>query len=124
MPTNEELVIARDTAWLVAGAQPSGPVDMPRTLLTVPVGHESGLTSTSLGLVRGLDRLGIDVGFYKPLTRQTGEERSTALIRLTTPLRPPDSLPGEHLEERLERRRPQRPHGGGRGPRGTGVRRT
>ena len=74
---------------------------MPRTLLTVPVGHESGLTSTSLGLVRGLDRIGINVGFYKPLTRQTGEERSTALIRLTTSLRPPDPLPAEHLEERL-----------------------
>jgi len=74
---------------------------MPRTLLTIPVGHESGLTSTSLGLVRGLDRIGVDVGFYKPLARQPGEERSTALIRLTTPLRPPDSLPGEYLEERL-----------------------
>ena len=69
---------------------------MTRTLLVVPTGHGVGLTATSLGLVRALDQLGINVGFVKPLAQarrhSTGPERSTALINLTTNLKPPEPI--------------------------------
>ena len=63
VPTDEELMIARDTAALV-GARLMG-----RTLLVVPTGPSVGLTSTCLGLLRALDRRGVSVGFVKPLAQ-------------------------------------------------------
>ena len=78
---------------------------MTRTLLVVPTGHGVGLTATCLGLVGALDRLGVSVGFFKPVA-QPGEggatpERSTALVRLVTSLEPPDPLSAAHVEALL-----------------------
>lgn len=81
---------------------------MSRTLLVVPTGHGVGLTVTCLGLVHALQQQGVDVGFYKPLSqpRRGGPqgERSTALVRLTSALRPPEPIPAETVERRLSRR--------------------
>jgi phosphate acetyltransferase len=78
---------------------------MSRTLLVVPTGHGVGLTATCLGLVNALQQLGVNVGFYKPLAqpraRGTGSDRSTALIRLTSALRPPEPIAADLVERRL-----------------------
>jgi len=78
---------------------------MTRTLLLVPTGHGVGLTATCLGLVHALRQEGVDVGFFKPLSqpraRGHGTDRSTALIRLTTSLQPPEPIPAELVQRRL-----------------------
>jgi phosphate acetyltransferase len=80
---------------------------MTRTILVVPTGHGVGLTATCLGLVRALDQLGVAVGFFKPLAQPGASgrspERSTALIRLTTALRPPEPIPADVVERQLSR---------------------
>lgn len=78
---------------------------MTRTLLVVPTGHGVGLTASCLGLVNALQRAGVDVGFCKPLAqpraRGAGGDRSTALISLTSGLRPPEPIPAGRVEHRL-----------------------
>lgn len=75
---------------------------MTTTLLVVPTGHGVGLTATCLGLVRALDLRGLKVGFHKPLTQpgsdESGGERSTGLVRLTSSLRPPEPIPASRVE--------------------------
>ncbi len=65
-------------------------------LLLVPTAPGVGLTSVSLGLLRGLERHGIKVGFLKPIRQPGGTpgepERSTAFVRNITNLEPPEPL--------------------------------
>jgi phosphate acetyltransferase len=65
---------------------------MPRTLYLVPSGHQVGLTSVALGLVRALDKRGTRVAFYKPIGQaaaaDAGPERSTYFVRHTSSLKP------------------------------------
>ena len=66
---------------------------MTHRLLVTPTGHGVGLTSVCLGIARALDRLGVRYGFFKPIGHNdTGPDRSTALIRLTTHLDPPEPI--------------------------------
>jgi phosphate acetyltransferase len=78
-----------------------------RTLLLAPTGHGVGLTSVCLGLVHGLQQRGVKVGFLKPLAqpREHGaqQDRSTALMRLTSTLNPPDPIPAGRVEQALSR---------------------
>jgi phosphate acetyltransferase len=78
---------------------------MTRTILVAPTAHGSGLTSTCLGLVGALQRQGIDVGFCKPLAqpRSPGgdDDRSTALIRLTSSFNPPEPISVARVEHLL-----------------------
>jgi len=78
---------------------------MTRTLLVVPTGHGVGLTATSLGLVQALDQIGVNVGFFKPVAQprrnESGPERSTALVNLTTSLHPPEPISAALVEKRL-----------------------
>lgn len=76
---------------------------MSRMLLVVPTGHHVGLTATSLGLVRALDRVGIAVAFAKPIAQPhgSGDDHSTELVRLTTRLEPPASVTVERVRELL-----------------------
>jgi phosphate acetyltransferase len=80
---------------------------MTRTLLLAPTGHGVGLTSVCLGLVHGLEQRGVKVGFLKPLAQPrdhgTEQDRSTALMRLTSTLRPPDPIPAGRVEQALSR---------------------
>lgn len=71
---------------------------MTRVLLVAPTGHRVGLTSTCLGLVAALDRAGVAVGFVKPIAqpRGGGDDHSAELVRVTTRLRPPASIPVRH----------------------------
>ena len=85
VPTDEELVIARDTARRWPGAA------MTRTLLVVPTGHGVGLTATCLGLVHALERQGVKVGFYKPLAQPRRTRRGPGPLDRARPARPPRS---------------------------------
>ncbi|WP_027967254.1 phosphate acetyltransferase [Halomonas halocynthiae] len=77
----------------------------PRTLLLVPTDGGVGLTSACLGLLRGLDTLGVKAGYFKPL-RQDEEsteplDHSSALIANTLGLAPPPPTPKAELERLL-----------------------
>jgi hypothetical protein len=68
---------------------------MARTLLVVPTTAGAGLARTCLGLVRALDRRGVDVAFVKPVAQPRPDgsaDRSTALVAAISALRPPDPL--------------------------------
>lgn len=75
------------------------------TFFVASTGFGVGLTSTSLGLVRALERGGLKVGFYKPIAQQhpadSGPERSTELIARTLNLTPPAPLPLADVEHIL-----------------------
>ena len=77
---------------------------MVRTLLVVPAGAGVGLARTCLGLVRALDRRGVNVAFVKPVAQPRADgspDRSTALVAAITSLRPPDPLSTAELEQHL-----------------------
>ena len=70
---------------------------MKQTFFLAPAGTHVGLTTVALGLVKAMDRKGIRVAFFKPIT-QTAEddctpERSTHFIRATMALQPADPIP-------------------------------
>jgi phosphate acetyltransferase len=77
---------------------------MARTLLVVPTAAGVGLARTCLGVVRALDRRGVNVAFVKPVAQPRpdgGPDRSIALAAAVTALRPPDPLSTAHLEQQL-----------------------
>jgi len=75
---------------------------MTHRLMVVPTGHGVGVTSVGLGMVRAFQRLGVPVGFYKPVaTRDQEIDRSVALVRLTTALDPPDPIGRAEVERML-----------------------
>ena len=77
---------------------------MTRTLLVVPTAAGVSLARTCLGLVRALDRRGVNVAFVKPVAQPRadgGPDRSIALAAAATALRPPDPLSTADLEQQL-----------------------
>ncbi|MBP7149231.1 MAG: phosphate acetyltransferase [Acidobacteria bacterium] len=70
------------------------------TVLVAPAGRRVGLTTTCLGIVRALDRLGIRVAFVKPIAGR-GRNHSAALMRLGAHLSPPPSVERELAAELL-----------------------
>lgn len=74
------------------------------TLLIVPTSSHVGLTSASVGLVRAFDRLGIRVGFYKPISQsyhEKSKDLSTAYVRAISTLTPPEPLSMEETESMI-----------------------
>ena len=77
---------------------------MTRTLLVVPSAADAGLARTCLGLVRALDRRGVNVAFVKPVAqpRHDGSpDRSAALVAAISALRPPEPLSIAEVEQQL-----------------------
>ena len=77
---------------------------MARSLLVVPTGASVGLARTCLGLVRALDRQGVNVAFVKPVAQPRadgGPDRSAALVAAMSSLRPPDPPSTAQLEQQL-----------------------
>src|ERR1700722_16443095 len=77
---------------------------MTRTLLVVPAAAGASLARTCLGLVRALDRRGVNVAFVKPVAQPRpdgGPDRSIALATATPALRPPDPLSAPPGEQQL-----------------------
>ncbi len=75
------------------------------TFLLLPTGHDTGLTSCALGLLRAFDRQGIKVGFCKPIAQQKsgnrGPERSIALVESCSGVNAPAPIERERVEELL-----------------------
>lgn len=77
---------------------------MKHIFLTIPSGSNPGLTSVSIGLIRVLERNGINAGFYKPFSQShtIGEEDfSGQCLREITELTPPKPIPLSKLEDKL-----------------------
>ncbi len=77
---------------------------MARSLLVAPATDEAGLARTCLGLLRALDRAGVNVAFVKPVAQPRADgspDRSAALVAAITTLRPPEPFTSAELERRL-----------------------
>jgi phosphate acetyltransferase len=80
---------------------------MVRSLLVVPTSAGVGLARTCLGVVRALDRQGVNVAFVKPVAQPRPDgspDRSAALVAAISSLRPPDPLSTAELEQQLAER--------------------
>jgi phosphate acetyltransferase len=70
---------------------------MKHTFFLAPAGSGVGLTTVTLGLVSALDRRGIRVAFFKPISQVSESEPhpdlSTQFIRKTTTLTPANPIP-------------------------------
>lgn len=66
---------------------------MSKTFFIAPTAEHSGLTSVSLGLVRALQAIGINAGFYKPVTQSgDSEDRSISFARRIIGIEPPEAI--------------------------------
>jgi phosphate acetyltransferase len=65
---------------------------MKHILLTIPTGPKVGLSTISMGLFRALDRQGVRVGFFKPISQpiSDGEDCSTKYIASQSDVTPPE----------------------------------
>ncbi|MGL4615308.1 MAG: phosphate acetyltransferase [Shewanella sp.] len=77
---------------------------MSRNIMLIPIGTGVGLTSLSLGMVRALERHGVKVQFFKPISQlrpnDNGPERSTTILSKSptvNPLEPFDMVHAEAL---------------------------
>lgn len=83
---------------------------MAKSLFIAPTELDSGLTSACLGLLRALDRVGVRVGFYKPVSqpaRSAGEtsqeDFSVPFVRARSDLNPPNPIPLKEAQNLLNR---------------------
>ncbi len=78
---------------------------MARTIMLIPIGTGVGVTSVSLGMVRAMERHGVNVSFFKPVAQprpgQTGPETSTAVIRAGSNITPPEPLSLQYAENMI-----------------------
>ncbi|UBH28788.1 phosphate acetyltransferase [Aeromonas enteropelogenes] len=76
-----------------------------RTIMLIPVGTGVGVTSVSLGVVRAMERHGVNVSFFKPVAQprpgETGPERSTAVIRAAANINPPEPFALSYAENMI-----------------------
>ncbi len=71
-----------------------------QAFLVAPVHQDAGLTSVALGLVCTLQRLGVQVGFAKPVGQEP-HDNSTGFIRKIFSIDSPDSIPLTTVAERI-----------------------
>ena len=77
---------------------------MARSLLVAPAAENVNLARTCLGLLRALDRRGVNVAFVKPVAQPRadgGPDRSVALVTAISALRPPEPMTTAELEQQL-----------------------
>mgnify|MGYP000379958611 CR=1 FL=1 len=71
---------------------------MSRTIMLVPLASRVGITSVSLGIIRALERNGVSVRFFKPITDAPDGDRSTEILRRVSSLDIPDAFGNQHVE--------------------------
>ncbi|WP_413700103.1 phosphate acetyltransferase [Psychromonas sp. KJ10-10] len=75
---------------------------MSRTIMLIPIGSGVGVTSVSLGMVRAMERQGVAVNFFKPISQprpgDVGPERSTTTLRNGSTINPPEPFPMKYAE--------------------------
>ena len=73
--------------------------------MLIPIGSGVGVTSVSLGMVRAMERHGVNVSFFKPVAQpkpgQLGPETSTAVIRACSNITPPEPLSLAYAENMI-----------------------
>ena len=77
---------------------------MAQSLLVAPAAENVSLARTCLGLLRALDRRGVNVAFVKPVAQPRadgGPDRSAALVTAISALRPPEPMTTAELEQQL-----------------------
>ena len=74
-----------------------------RTYFLAPTQPNVGLTSVSLGLIRALQRRGLKVAFFKPITKGTPETEPSVLFARSICQLPgtPDPLPMSLVTQRV-----------------------
>ena len=74
-------------------------------LFLVPTGSHTGLSSTALGLLRGLERLGIRVGLFKPISQKLRSDekidRTVYFARAVSGLDTPTPLDFKYARDKL-----------------------
>ena len=81
---------------------------MKRTLATIPSGHQVGLTTVSMGLVRALSLKGYNVGFFKPIAQpmqgsRLGLDQSSLILERCCGLHSPHPIGLEEAEALLRK---------------------
>ncbi|WP_078083208.1 phosphate acetyltransferase [Microbulbifer mangrovi] len=75
---------------------------MSRTIMLVPISDGVGITSVSLGTLRALERNGVSVSFYKPISEtvhhEKNRDRSNEILRRASNLKVPESFTMHHAE--------------------------
>jgi phosphate acetyltransferase len=75
---------------------------MSRNIMLIPIGTGVGLTSLSLGMVHALERHGVKVQFFKPISQlrhnDTGPERSTTILSTSPTVKPLEPFDMSHAE--------------------------
>ncbi|MGI2854696.1 phosphate acetyltransferase [Shewanella algae] len=75
---------------------------MSRNIMLIPIGTGVGLTSISLGMVRALERHGVKVQFFKPISQlrpqDHGPERSTTILSKSPTVNPLEPFEMAHAE--------------------------
>jgi len=71
-----------------------------QAFLVAPVHQDAGLTSVALGIVCTLQRLGVQVGFAKPVGQEP-DDNSSGFIRQIFNIEAPDSIPLNTVAERI-----------------------
>ncbi|MCK7629669.1 phosphate acetyltransferase [Shewanella sp. JNE10-2] len=75
---------------------------MSRNIMLIPIGTGVGLTSLSLGMVRALERHGVKVQFFKPISQlrpnDNGPERSTTILSKSPTVNPLEPFDMAHAE--------------------------
>lgn len=77
---------------------------MSKTFFIAPTAEHSGLTSVSLGLVRALQTIGLNAGFFKPITQsEENEDRSITFAREIVRVDPPAAITLTEAQTRISR---------------------
>ncbi len=95
---------ARCPCYPRAGCADQREDHMARSLLVAPAAENVNLARTCLGLLRALDRRGVNVAFVKPVAQlraDGGPDRSAALVTAISALRPPEPMTTAELEQQL-----------------------
>jgi len=73
--------------------------------MLIPIGSGVGVTSVSLGMIRAMERHGVNVSFFKPVAQprpgHSGPETSTAVIRAGSNITPPEPLSLAYAENMI-----------------------
>lgn len=78
---------------------------MARTIMLVPVSSGVGGTSVSLGMVRAMERNGVNISFFKPVSqprsRRKGQDHSSAVIANGSNITPPEPFALSYAESMI-----------------------
>ncbi|WP_409160921.1 phosphate acetyltransferase [Pectobacterium sp. B2J-2] len=82
---------------------------MSRTIMLIPTGTGSGLTSVSLGLIRAMERKGVRLSFFKPVAQPRDSndttDLTTAIVRTHSRLPVAEPLTIAHAESLLSQQK-------------------